>query len=353
MNSTPTPTPYQTSEILSARIGRHYRKRILTTIACVGIVVSFCYAATLWFVYQNLYSGMTDTLYALAYLWSLRWIHQGKYTLSAYWIIFWGGVQITSGSILFVGPETGFQLYFLTLPVMVYFLLSRQPAWARACVMVYGCLLFVASHTFHVDSLRAPIPPSLSNIIFICNAFIVFGIIFVAVTFFAEEIERAYRDQNKLVLTDSLTGLSNARFIAQHAQKLFSLCDRYGHPLSLIVMDIDHFKRLNARHGRKLCDQMLVHVATLLKQDIRDADILARIGGDEFLMILPETVLTDANDIAKRLQERVRDHPLVTDQGEFRLGISLGTSFCDSNAMATVDELIGDASARLSAAQPA
>lgn len=341
---TNSPSPQKRiSDILSSKMHRQYRQRILMIVSSIAVAVSLCYSALLWFIYDNLLSSLTDFIYALLYLCNFYWIKQQKYSLSAYWITLWAGLQTMSGTVLFVGPETGFHLYFLTQPVLVYLLLSKQPRWAQAAIIAYGFILFFISHTLDISGYRVPISDSATHVIFIINALIVFGIIFMAVKFFADEIERAYLAQNSLVLTDNLTRLSNDRYIQQHATKLISLCDRYGHPLSLILLELDHFKDLNTRYDEATGDAALVHIANLLIDDIRDADIAARIGGNEFLIMLPETLPDEAYDIAERLRLHIEHSPLPIHKNKITIRASFGVSYCDSNTVTTIDEVINGA----------
>lgn len=339
------------SKLLAGGLRRRYRKRILTTIAAIGLAVSCIYAITIWLIYDNLLSSLTDCIYALAFAWSFVWIKQGRYTLTTYWLIAWAGIQITIGSIFFVGPDTGFHLYLLVLPVMIYLLLARQPAWAKHTVMLIGVLAFIASHTLYVETYQAPISPGVAQTIFIVNVLIVFGVIFFALKFFADEIEHAFHEQEKLVQTDSLTGLFNDRYISQHASKLLSLCDRYGHPLSVMCLQIDHFNTINGAHGSGIALQAVKHVARLLARDVRDADILARTEDAHFVLLLPETVLEEAHQSAKRLREKVAAAPLPIDDRKLPISLSIGLSYCESNSMLSMDHLIECADMALQQAQ--
>lgn len=340
MNKARSSAIQQRESLTEIGMRRTYRKRILSTIAGIGMVVSLCYALTLWLVYDNLLSSLTDCLYALAYLGSFYWIRQGRYTLSAYWLTFWAGVQITTGSIFFVGPETGFHLYFLVLPVIIYLLLAKQPVWAIAMTASIGAVAFVASHTLSVDTFRAPISPVLAQTIFIINVLIVFAVIFFAVKFFADETEHAFGEQQKLVQTDSLTGLFNDRFIRQHASKLLSLCDRYGHPMSVVRLSVDQFDDITQAHGFGVAERALKHIADLLRSDVRDADIVARNGGADFVLLLPEIQMEAALISAERLRRRVQDSPLQINGLAFGMTASLGVSDCESNSMTTIEQLI-------------
>ena len=341
----------KTSKLLAGGLNRHYRQRILLTIAAIGLAVSCIYAVTIWLVYDNLLSSLTDCIYALAFAWSFVWIRQGRYTLSTYWLIAWAGIQITIGSIFFVGSATGFHLYLLVLPVMIYLLLSKEPLWAKRTVMVIGVLAFIASHTLSVETYQAPISAGVAQTIFIINVLIVFGVIFYAVKFFADEIENAFREQEKLVQTDSLTGLFNERYISQHASKLLSQCDRYGHPLSLMCLNIDHFSTLHAAHGEGVAQQAVKHVATLLANDVRDADILARTEDAHFVLLLPETTLEEARQTAIRLGSVIEASPLPIGEQQLKLTLSTGVSYCESNSMLSMEYLIECADMALQQAQ--
>lgn len=339
------------SEIISSKMDRRYRQQILKIISGIGASLSLIYAVIFWFAYENFYSSLTDCIYALLYLCNFYWIKQGKYILSAYWLIFWTGAQVATGTIFFVSPETGFQLYFLTQPVIVYLFLSKQPLWAQAGTILYGFILFIASQTIQVENYLAPIPELVATWIFIVNAFIVFTIIFITIKFFSDGIERAYQDQKKLVLTDSLTGLANDRYVQQHASRLISQCDRYGHALSLIILDIDNFQAFNTRYGQKAGDLILKNIANLLIDDVRDADLAARIGGNEFVIILPETLVDEACLIAERLRKGIEDSHVMFRKNALSFTASFGVSCHHSNPTPNLNEVINSANSALNEAK--
>jgi diguanylate cyclase (GGDEF)-like protein len=333
----------QHSEILSSKLGKQYRKRIVSTISVIGFLVSSTYATLLWTQYHMVLSSVTDLLYALCYVLTFYWVKQNKLTLASYWIVLIASLQVTLGSIFFVGAETGFQLYFMTLPVVVYFLLNDEAGWRKIALLLYGCVCFIAGHTLRVETFMAPIPTEIAQSIFIGNALIIFIIVVSAVKFFSDEVLNAYQQQNKLILTDQLTNIANLRFVQQYASKLLSQADRYGHPISLIYFDINNFKQINKEHGQASGDRCLELVVRQVRNDIRDADILARIGGDEFVIILPETGIDETKCLAQRLNEDINSMRLKTDQTSFLVSASFGFSACDSSNMKSIEELITEA----------
>lgn len=331
------------SEIRSSKPETRYRKKILICISLIGFVISSIYSTLLWTQYQMLLSSVTDLLYALCYLFTFFWIKKDKLTHSAYWIILIASLQVTLGSIFFVGAETGFQLYFLTLPVVINFLLNDQAILRKASVLLYGCLCFIVGHLFRVEAFMAPIPDDITQWIFIGNALTIFIIIVSALRFFSAEMLNAYEQQSRLVLTDELTSIANLSFIQQYAPKLLSQADRYGHPMSVIYFDINNFSQLNTEYGQACGDQCLTEIVKQVRNDIRDADILARIGGDEFVILLPETGYEETKDLVGRLKEDISQIVLNLNQTNISLSACFGFSYCDSSNMKSIDMLISEA----------
>jgi len=125
--------------------------------------------------------------------------------------------------------------------------------------------------------------------------------------------------------TDSLTGLFNRRFFLEVASRELARSRRYGEPLSVMLIDIDHFKHINDTHGHHAGDRVLCEMASLCAGQIRTSDVLARIGGEEFAVLLPNTVVEDGRKLAERLRTRVETTEHTGDwQGGIRHTISIG-----------------------------
>jgi diguanylate cyclase (GGDEF)-like protein len=124
-------------------------------------------------------------------------------------------------------------------------------------------------------------------------------------------IQRAieYAHAKRLANTDSLTGLYNRRSFQERLEQEVDRAMRYHRPLSLIMIDVDHFKQYNDTYGHLQGDNILVEVAHTLKTLSRTSDIVARYGGEEFALILPETDKANAEILGRRLREYVEQHP--------------------------------------------
>ena len=119
-----------------------------------------------------------------------------------------------------------------------------------------------------------------------------------------EELMQARIQMEALAMHDGLTGLLNRRAIEEYAEAEFNMADRKKQAMSVILLDIDHFKNVNDRFGHKFGDVVLRQVAQTLKEDLRNYDRVGRWGGEEFLLILPDTELKDAVTVAERLRSK-------------------------------------------------
>lgn len=139
-------------------------------------------------------------------------------------------------------------------------------------------------------------------------------------------IERSslYQKMSDLAITDDLTHLYNFRYLDQILEIEIRRCQRYASSVSLIFLDMDHFKLVNDQYGHLMGSQVLIEVAQILLKSLRDVDIIARYGGDEFVVVLPETNVETANRIAHRVRNAIRSHEFLKKEG---LGLHLSASF--------------------------
>jgi len=142
-----------------------------------------------------------------------------------------------------------------------------------------------------------------------------------------EEIGKRRIVQEKLrqlAITDGLTQVFNYRYFMELGRREFERVKRYGRHLSLIIVDIDHFKKTNDTYGHAIGDGALRVVARICQKTVRSVDVLARIGGEEFAVLMPETALEQAWLAAERLRLNVSRAVMRTKAGELRLTVSLG-----------------------------
>lgn len=149
---------------------------------------------------------------------------------------------------------------------------------------------------------------------------------FAATTTAAIHNAMLHSELQKIAITDPLTGLYNRRGLLELGRHEVERFQRFRQPLSVIMMDIDHFKRVNDTYGHPIGDQVLRGLAERSRALIRQVDIISRYGGEEFAILLPETDLFQASAIAERLRRSIEETPFNTEQGPISITVSLGVS---------------------------
>jgi len=149
-----------------------------------------------------------------------------------------------------------------------------------------------------------------------------------------------YEKTQLLAITDDLTGLYNSRYLFRKAREEMEKAKREGKPLSFIFLDLDFFKEVNDNYGHEVGGEVLKEVALLLKEESPRDCILVRYGGDEYIIVLPDTDVCEAKRLAENLREKIASHRFATAKGlDIRLTASFGIATYPKNA-SSVAELI-------------
>jgi len=166
-----------------------------------------------------------------------------------------------------------------------------------------------------------------------------------------EERERQLLEANErlrhMSQTDALTGLDNRRHLEERIDEMFEHAKRLNEPFSLVMCDLDRFKSVNDEHGHQAGDAVLKQFAKILRHEIREIDRAGRFGGEEFMLLLPGTVLDAAVTFAERVRKQVEQHTFTFDGTSIRRTASFGVSawphprisYCDALVRAADDAL--------------
>ncbi len=144
----------------------------------------------------------------------------------------------------------------------------------------------------------------------------------------AVAVERAhlFEQLQELATTDSLTGLSNRRHFFEVADQAFERARRYHGRLSALMLDVDHFKKVNDLYGHSVGDQVLQEVSRLCRQNMRRVDIIGRYGGEEIAFVMPETDTEEARMAAERLRQIIEGYSFETQAGRLSVTVSIGVA---------------------------
>jgi len=162
--------------------------------------------------------------------------------------------------------------------------------------------------------------------------------------------KRLQQELQSMASTDPLTGLLNRRRFLEQADKEFLRSQRYQHELSAVMLDIDHFKAINDTRGHFVGDQVLIALSRAAENLLRDIDILCRWGGEEFVILMPETPLAGAAILAERLREMLARLAVDTTVGTVRFTVSAGVA-ARSESDASLTDILQRADSALFAAK--
>jgi diguanylate cyclase (GGDEF)-like protein len=163
-----------------------------------------------------------------------------------------------------------------------------------------------------------------------------------------EKIQRLNAGLEQLAMTDYLTNLYNRRYFMQRGAEEFKRARRNKQPLALLMLDIDQFKKVNDTFGHEAGDMVLQQVAAVLKSSLREIDILGRTGGEEFAVLLPNTLLQAATLLAERVRRTIAGTSLEIPgvSSTITITISIGVAAA-TNEMSGIDDMLRNADAAM------
>ncbi|WP_143242767.1 sensor domain-containing diguanylate cyclase [Agrobacterium tumefaciens] len=165
---------------------------------------------------------------------------------------------------------------------------------------------------------------------------------------------RTIHELIRIAYYDQLTGLLSRSTFKERGEKLLRESIRKQEPLTVVMLDIDHFKRINDQNGHAAGDMVLKHFALTVRSGLRDADVLGRLGGEEFAMVLPQTSARDAEVIAARIRSAVQEGEFYASDGRrINVTVSIGIAERTNFRLQTLDELLAHADECLYAAKAA
>ncbi len=161
------------------------------------------------------------------------------------------------------------------------------------------------------------------------------------------QLEESRRILKSQADTDALTGLINRRCFFSKTENMMALMQRQSEHFSIIMMDLDHFKAINDTYGHQAGDYVLKTTARVFESVVRESDVLARIGGEEFIIIAPYTNLMAGLVLAERLRKNIEEHEFIYNDNRLQVTLSLGLAASDPNTEVNLEALITEADGRL------
>lgn len=147
---------------------------------------------------------------------------------------------------------------------------------------------------------------------------------------YIDRLRYSFEASLEMAVTDQLTGLYNRRYLASHLSAMFDRAFWTGRPLSIMILDLDHFKKINDTHGHDAGDKVLQEFAEKIRNSVRGIDLACRYGGEEFLVAMPDTDKKFASVVAERLRQEVAAQKIMLNGGRDELGVTVSIGIASS-----------------------
>lgn len=277
-----------------------------------------------------IYYALTSFLWLVIYVYNQRGYNR---------FAFFGGVleSVVHASLttFLLGWHGGFYLYIIVIIPLIFINAKLKQLYKVVVALLLGLLLLILFNQSPMIYSNEIIGTYL-NVLNIALAIIILAFIGHAFENSAEDAEAELLRTNKKLMnmatTDPVTNLTNRRNMMARIEKEKEKIDRGGKPFTLIMVDIDNFKHVNDEYGHDGGDFVLISLAEMISVSIRKQDQVARWGGDEFLVMLPETDLEGGRVVAEKIRQRVLRTPFVYHEKDIPVTLTFGVGLCDANS---------------------
>lgn len=277
-------------------------KRTLLRVLYVCTGLTLCFFGPLQWLNGQAVLGLAEGVFGLALLAGSQRLRNVSRLAPWVYLYLLCGYSFIIYLIIMPGASLSAFVWIYIIPLITYLLISEK---AGVLVTLPFSLIAIAAYwTKYPELFQGPGLLDVGNAIF-CGLMIM---VFIHVY----EMRRAAAQQElrRLAQTDSLTGVANRSSFRQALDQSIALADRSGHPLVLVMLDLDHFKTVNDRWGHEAGDRALRHICIGIHSRLRKTDLLARLGGEEFAILLPNTTLSQAIPLVETLQQHIAANPL-------------------------------------------
>ena len=301
-------------------------------------VVALFYALYFWLALDEPIIAQVNLFFVGAYALPLVFSQCEWHRAAKLWffIVLMAHVYILTTQVF--TPAAGFHFYYLIIPSGVFLLLDEKEKWMRLFIILLSAGLFFLCEN-HQGAPLVQISEQAEYWIFSSTIIVIVVEIYFVMSIFSQAIAIHELELNKMATIDPLTEINNRRTFMHVGEEMFAYAKRYQKVFSVILMDIDFFKKINDTYGHQVGDKVLKAVAKLLKEQLRESDILARYGGEEFIVLVPETDINAALLIAENIRHAVEKIAITTDKETVRCTLSLGVSQYHQE-ITSLDELV-------------
>ena len=333
---------YGTSDLKNTDI---QRIRVANLIGILAPLFTIVYAFLHLFVIQAPMLVAGDSIFIFTYFSYFYLLGKGYIKTAKTVLLSIAMLELFILASLFFSTDGGHHFFFLIAGPAAFLIFEHKDHIHKIIISTVSILFFFFCEWFGESLIlfSVNITPDFYRLIFAFNILVINILMFFIMQFFNREIVKKKEQLSVLAKTDPLTGLFNRRELYKITRTELKLSKRHQHHLSVLLFDIDHFKKINDTYGHDTGDRVLVKLSEAIIQTVRSTDTIARYGGEEFVLILPETTTDQAYNVAEKLRTRVETLKVTTNEGKIvTCTVSIGIAGCTPKTL-DVDALIKQA----------
>ena len=301
--------------------------RVKTTnlMSITTAMLTLCYLSYYWFGLNSLLMAKINGLFVFSYLIPL-FLNKFNYTIYAKVLLFIVVIiHVSILSILVFTIAEGFHLYLILLIPGVYIVFDYQDTLYKISLALMAVVAIMLCEYIDNQTPIIVLTNESSRLMFQSTIVIIVLELVLINHLSTRDAERRESMFQHLADTDSLTELFNRRYFNDAHEQHFALSLRYQRTYSLLLLDLDYFKKVNDEYGHSAGDLVLKNTATVLNQTLRFNDLVARIGGEEFAVILPETSKEEALKVAEGIRIGINTHKFkINNDKSIHISVSIG-----------------------------
>lgn len=325
--------------------------RITNLVSLITAVIAFGYALFFNFQLNQPAVMLMNFGFVVGYLLVLLLSFKKRFTKAKLWFFTTLNVHVFVLATVIFSPSSYFHLYYLIVPTGIFVLFEEEDTKEKFIIMLMAVVMFFAAVNYSPKPL-IELSAKAEELILVSIVTVIMIEVYIVMTWFSKLMHVYQTKLVNMATKDPLTGIDNRRTFITDADEMMAHSTRYHTKLSLVIMDVDYFKKINDQAGHLVGDKVLKQVAKLIESHTRASDHFARYGGEEFVLLLPETSLQQALEMSENLRKTIEQHRFELEINRIKVTMSFGvTEKFDSDT--EINELIKRADTALYQAKAA
>ncbi|GLX77305.1 hypothetical protein tinsulaeT_06450 [Thalassotalea insulae] len=290
-------------------------------------MISGIYTLNYLLVLQHTTVAMINLGFTLLYLVPLYLNAKHQAKLAKTWLFILLMVHIAICTNLYVSNLSGFHLYYFLVPTGAFLLFNLEDKTEKIALSVLASLLYLYCENTPNNTPLLQLSEQMNHLIYQSVVLVNMIEVVIVLTLFVKQIENNEQQLRTQATTDALTGIANRRYFFQQTEQALAQAKLQQRSFSVLIIDFDLFKQINDNYGHFSGDACLKQVCSLIKDYIRQQDLFARLGGEEFVLSLVDTNNLEAILLAEKLCQLIANYPILIDEDtQINCTVSIGVA---------------------------